>query len=41
MKHRQQLSELELQEDERTAEILCDHWKVRKVDQCFILYYEW
>lgn len=40
MKHRQQLLELDLQEDNRTAEVLCDHWKVRKVDQCFILYYE-
>lgn len=40
VKHRQQLSELELQEDNRTAEILCDHWKVRKVNQCFIVYYE-
>lgn len=36
MKHRQQISELELQQDNRTAEILCDHWKVRKLGQCFI-----
>uniref|UniRef100_H3D092 Uncharacterized protein n=1 Tax=Tetraodon nigroviridis TaxID=99883 RepID=H3D092_TETNG len=27
MKHRQQITELELQQDNRTAEILCDHWK--------------
>ncbi|KAG8007500.1 Ellis-van Creveld syndrome protein-like protein [Nibea albiflora] len=27
MKHRQQISDLELQQDNRVAEALCDHWK--------------
>ncbi|KAE8298129.1 Ellis-van Creveld syndrome protein DWF-1 [Larimichthys crocea] len=27
MKHRQQISDLELQQDNRVAESLCDHWK--------------
>lgn len=31
MKHRQQIRELELQQDNRIAENLCDHWKVRKM----------
>lgn len=38
MKHRQQITELDLQQDNRTAENLCDHWKVRKMGHCFILY---
>lgn len=29
MKHRQQISDLELQQDNRVAESLCDHWKVK------------
>lgn len=28
MKHRQQICDLELQQDNRVAEALCDHWKV-------------
>lgn len=28
MKHRQQISDLELQQDNRVAEALCDLWKV-------------
>ena len=28
-KHRQQISDLEQQQDNRVAETLCDHWKVK------------
>lgn len=29
MKHRQQISDMEMHQDSRVAEALCDHWKVK------------